>query len=129
MARARRRRRRAGEDPKVLGTWKVLRWLAEGGNGDVYQVERDGRRGAAKVLRIKNRERLQRFRDEVHVLVTTRPLPERVLPILEYDLSDEGEHWFVMPLAREMSMRSWRRLSTNRVVAEVAGLALPLAHK
>ncbi|HEY7728734.1 MAG TPA: serine/threonine protein kinase, partial [Candidatus Eisenbacteria bacterium] len=61
---------------QIVGSWKVVRPLAEGGMGIVYLVEReDGQfrqRGALKIIRqgLATDEMLRRFRRERQILAT-----------------------------------------------------------
>jgi serine/threonine protein kinase len=88
----------------MVGTWRVLNRLGGGGNGTVYRCTGgDGAEAAIKILRRDKsmpRDRIPRFRNEVHFLLTRGTCPG-VLPLLDSALPDDPRQpsWYVMPLA------------------------------
>jgi serine/threonine protein kinase len=93
------------EPGRQVGGWTAVRFIDEGGNGEVWEVN-DADRGAAalKILRDHraNSVGYRRFRREIE---TVQGLGERagVLPVLEAHLPEEPSRrdrpWYVMPLA------------------------------
>jgi hypothetical protein len=115
-----------------VGAWTVVRFIDEGGNGEVWEVADDeDRRAAMKVLRHRRAESVayRRFRREIE---TVRGLGDHpgVLPILDAHLPEEPTRrdraWYVMPLARPLEGALEGR-PVHDVVAAVAALAEVLA--
>lgn len=84
----------------LLGGWRLVDRLGEGGNGQVWRCAgSDGAWAATKVLlQQRDRERLGRFRNEIGFLLVQGRRPG-VVPIIDHDLSGNGRVWYVMPLA------------------------------
>lgn len=115
-----------------LGGWMARRFIAEGGNGEVWEVEHfDGRRAALKLLKSRNlgSVRWRRFRREVETIASLADQPG-ILPLLEVHLPEQlvkGDRaWYVMPLAEPLSAALAGREVVETVEA-VAGLARTLA--
>lgn len=116
------------EPGQQLGRWTVVRFIDEGGNGEVWEVtEPEGKPAALKILR-DHRVRsvaYQRFRREIE---TVQGLGERpgVLPVVDSHLpeapSKRNRAWYVMPVARPLEAEL-----AGRPVADVVRAAAFLA--
>jgi hypothetical protein len=49
----------------VFGDWRLVKWLGSGGNAVVWETERDGERGAIKLLTRSSSEAVARFKREI----------------------------------------------------------------
>lgn len=102
------------EAPKAgqtVGSWKVIRALAEGGMGVVYLVEReDGQyhqRGALKFIRhgLATDEMVRRFRRERQILASLdHPNMAR---LLDGGTTEEGLPWLVMEYVDGVPLYEW----------------------
>ncbi len=96
---------------QTIGSWKVIRPLAEGGMGVVYLVEReDGQyhqRGALKFIRhgLATDEMVRRFRRERQILASLdHPNMAR---LLDGGTTDEGLPWLVMEYVDGVGLYEW----------------------
>ncbi|MEZ8188656.1 serine/threonine protein kinase [Vibrio sp. 1F279] len=103
MAGKRRRRRNNHKRQKdmMIGPWKLVDTLGHGGNGEVWEVSREGLENhAIKLLKNADAITYERFKAETHVLSTHSI--EGMIPLVESNLPEdlkEGVPWFVMPKA------------------------------
>lgn len=87
-----------------MSDYNVLSELGRGGLGVVELVEKDGKQFARKRFLFDSTtdsKDLQRFKREIEIqqsLSNDGP----VMPILNYDLNDESNYWYIMPLASEV---------------------------
>lgn len=96
---------------QTIGSWKVIRPLAEGGMGVVYLVEReDGQyqqRGALKFIRhgLATDEMVRRFRRERQILASLdHPNMAR---LLDGGTTEEGLPWLVMEYVDGVGLYEW----------------------
>jgi len=120
------------ESGKVLGRWSVVRFIDDGGNGEVWGVvDEDDQPAALKVLRDYRGDSVpyERFCREISAVQALGEHPG-VLPILDVHLPDEPRRrdraWYVMPLARPLAEVLEDGAVTD-VVAAIASLAETLA--
>ncbi|HEU4334435.1 MAG TPA: serine/threonine-protein kinase [Candidatus Eisenbacteria bacterium] len=96
---------------QTLGSWKVVRPLAEGGMGIVYLVEReDGQfrqRGALKLIRhgLATEEMVRRFRRERQILASLDH--PNIARLLDGGATAEGLPWLVMEYVEGVPLYSW----------------------
>jgi non-specific serine/threonine protein kinase/serine/threonine-protein kinase len=96
---------------QTLGSWKVVRPLAEGGMGIVYLVEReDGQfrqRGALKLIRhgLATEEMVRRFRRERQILASLDH--PNIARLLDGGATAEGLPWLVMEYVEGSPLYSW----------------------
>lgn len=85
-----------------FGKWELLKFIDEGGNGEVWKARSStGALSALKLLKKLKKKAYDRFRDEV-TAVTDNSDINGVLPILDFYLPDSiarEKPWYVMPLA------------------------------
>jgi serine/threonine protein kinase len=92
------------KEGQEVGGWKLLRFLGEGGNAEVWLAHRGGDEAAVKFLKTLKTESLrwERFRREVEYVSSLGAEPG-VLPIFEFELPERprrGERaWYSMPEA------------------------------
>lgn len=88
--------------PEKIGPWKVLEFVAQGGNGVVYKAVRQGDAIALKVLKARSGEAYERFTREIGFLREHQDVPG-VLPLIDAYLpevpSRADRAWLAMPLA------------------------------
>jgi hypothetical protein len=119
------------EPGTTVGDWTVVRFIDEGGNGEIYEVDMEGEAGALKLLKGHKPEsvRYRRFAREIEILQQLGPRPG-VLPVTDAYLPDEPTRkdrpWFVMPLAAGLE-EALVGAPVNDVVAAVAQIARVLA--
>ncbi len=96
---------------QTIGSWKVIRPLAEGGMGIVYLVERqDGQfqqRGALKFIRhgLATEEMVRRFKRERQILATLdHPNMAR---LLDGGTTADGLPWLVMEYVEGVPLYQW----------------------
>ena len=101
----------APQSGQTIGSWKVIRPLAEGGMGIVYLVEReDGQyqqRGALKFIRhgLASDEMVRRFRRERQILASLdHPNMAR---LLDGGTTDTGLPWLVMEYVDGVPLYEW----------------------
>lgn len=99
--RKRRRSKQKSRKNVVLGQWKLVGILGFGGNGEVWEVSREGHENhAIKLLKNADTVTYERFKAETHIL--SHHSIEGMIPLVESNLPDdfkEGVPWFVMPKA------------------------------
>src|SRR6266568_2780650 len=112
----------------VLGRWRLVDRLGQGGNGEVWRcVGPDGVQAAIKVLlNQRSSERLGRFRNEIGALLGHGQRPG-VVPILDHDLSGAGKVWYVMPLAVPIRVALGPAPGPDQVVEAMAAITGTLA--
>jgi serine/threonine protein kinase len=97
-ARRNKHKRTAGV---VIGGWKLVRLLGQGGNGEVWEVSKDGfDNHAMKLLKSTNEVTYERFKAEAHVLSSYDI--EGIIDLIELNLPDDlsiDTPWYVMPIA------------------------------
>ena len=88
---------------KTIGSWTLRRYLASGGNADVWEAERGDEVVALKILRTRktDSEPYKRFRIETDFVQRFRP--DGVVPIIDSCLPDalhpDERAWIAMPVA------------------------------
>ncbi len=99
--RKRRRNKQKRQRDVMFGPWKLVNTLGHGGNGEVWEVSREGHENhAIKLLKKADAITYERFKAETHVL--SHHSIEGMIPLVESNLPDdfkEGVPWFVMPKA------------------------------
>ncbi|HSQ59357.1 MAG TPA: serine/threonine-protein kinase [Acidobacteriota bacterium] len=96
---------------QTLGSWRVVRPLAEGGMGIVYLVEReDGQfrqRGALKLIRhgLATEEMVRRFRRERQILASLDH--PNIARLLDGGATAEGLPWLVMEYVEGAPLYAW----------------------
>ena len=93
----------AGDAPEVIGQYRIIRLIGEGGMGSVYEAEQDDprRRVALKVIRpgMVSRKLVQRFRHEAQVLGQLRhPGIAQIYEAGTEDRGQGGQPYFAMEL-------------------------------
>lgn len=91
---------------EMFGQWKLVRFIASGGNGEVWEVENlKKEKGAIKLLKTAKQKSYARFRDEIQIVKELDKI-EGVLPILESHLPSkvsESTPWYVMHIATPLT--------------------------
>lgn len=96
------------ETGDMIGHYRTLEWLGEGGMGTVYRVEHGvlGRQYALKVLRAKVIERdpsaAQRFVREARAAARVRH--PHIVDVFDFGYLDDGRPYFVMELCEGESL-------------------------
>jgi non-specific serine/threonine protein kinase/serine/threonine-protein kinase len=96
---------------QTIGSWKIIRPLAEGGMGIVYLVERqDGQyqqRGALKFIRhgLATEEMVRRFRRERQILASLDH--PNVARLLDGGTNSDGLPWLVMEYVEGVPLYQW----------------------
>lgn len=90
-----------------FGSWTLRRFIAEGGNGEVWEVEGDrGQAAALKVLHRFGGDGYPRFTREVEIVSGLDTGNYAILPILDATIPARPTRnrppWYVMPLASEI---------------------------
>src|SRR5262245_30448147 len=85
------------EPPQILGAYRVLEWIGEGGMGVVYRAEHreTGERVAIKTVRLPQEGQLAGLRREIRAL--TRVRHPGVVQIVDGGVAD-GLPWYAMEL-------------------------------
>jgi len=119
-------------DVRVYGGWSIGNKIGGGGNGDVYRCTgTNGIDAAIKVLRRARhppRDRIVRFRNEVHFLISQGRRPG-VMWLLDYALPDDPAKpcWYVMPLAVPLLQALGASPEFPHIVEAVGHIARTLA--
>ena len=91
---------------KVFGSWKLIRFLNSGGNGEVWIVEnQENEKAAIKILKKIKQKAYFRFCDECKTVVNNSDITG-VLPIIDLYLPSNFSKetpWYVMPIATPLS--------------------------
>ena len=99
--RRRRRNRHKREKNTIIGPWKLIKILGDGGNGEVWEVSREGHENhAMKLLKNTDAVTYNRFKAEIHIL--SNHSIAGIIPLVESNLPNEPNDvtpWFVMPKA------------------------------
>ncbi|SDA63462.1 Serine/threonine protein kinase [Pseudomonas sp. NFACC15-1] len=113
--------------PNDTNGWEVGPPLGKGGNGQVWEVQKNGTAGALKRLFTHKKfpERHLRFRDEVGAMRKCSGIAG-VLPIYDEDL-DCSRPWFVMARATPIREALGNESSLYNVVVAMHGIANVLA--
>ena len=90
-----------------FGSWTLRRFIEEGGNGEVWEVEGEGGQAAAmKILYRFGGDAYPRFKREVEIVSGLDPNTYAILPILDASIlarpTRKRPPWYVMPLATEI---------------------------
>jgi serine/threonine protein kinase len=122
--------------PAVIGRYRILRLLGEGGMGVVYEAEQEEPRRiiALKVIRLglATPERLRRFRQESQALA--RLQHPGIAQIYESGTADTGfgpQPYFAMELIRGLSLQEYaqvRRLDVEQRLAMIAKICDAIDH-
>ena len=124
---------RAGRLGHVMGSYRLLRVLGEGGVGTVYEAEhvRLGRKVALKLLHpdVLTRELVLRFFNEARAVNSIRH--PHIIDVEDFVTTPTGEHYMVMELLVGEDLRSVisrdRKLDPDRVAAIGSDIASALA--
>jgi serine/threonine-protein kinase len=124
---------RAGRLGHVIGNYRLLRVLGEGGVGTVYEAEhvRLGRKVAVKVLHpdVVTRELVLRFFNEARAVNSIRH--PNIIDVEDFVTTPTGEHYMVMELLVGEDLRSVisrdKKLDPDRVAAIGGDVASALA--
>lgn len=121
--------RKRGE---TIGSWRLIRELGRGGNGNVWLASGEsGETVAVKLFReeglrgARRAERMGRFAREIDILRTISGDPG-VLPLLD-SCGDLPIPWFAMPVAIPLPKRMAKRPHVEDIVVCVFELAVTLA--
>ncbi len=121
-------RRRQGE---MIGGWKLVEPLGQGGNAEVWRAIHGDEEVALKILhqRRTESEPYQRFRQEIEILRQIGDHPN-IMPLLDAHLPVEPSKacpaWLAMPVAKPLA-NSLSQSALSEVVATVAKIANTLA--
>jgi len=113
---------------RVLGPWRVVRSIGEGGMGTVYLAEREEggfrQRGALKLIRhgLASEEMIRRFRRERQILASLDH--PGIARLLDGGTTPDGLPWLVMEHVEGRSLYEW---CTEKSVALVERLRLFLS--
>jgi serine/threonine-protein kinase len=124
---------RAGRLGHVMGNYRLLRVLGEGGVGTVYEAEhvRLGRKMALKVLHpdVVTRELVLRFFNEARAVNSIRH--PNIIDVEDFVTTPTGEHYMVMELLVGRDLRSVisseKKLDPDRVATMGSDIASALA--
>ena len=104
-----------------------MKRIGGGGNGTVWQAERDGRVAALKMLKDDSKYRRKRFIAEIEAMLSCRDHPG-VLPMVDCHLPDSAKPaWLATEIAREATTALGAKPAVPRVVEAVHSYALTLA--
>jgi len=104
----------AGQEPRMLGSYRLVRLLGEGGMGEVWEAEHSllDMRAAVKVIRSDSddgdsedpdqRVRLARFEREARS--TARLESPHTIRVHDFGVTEEGEFYFAMELLRGLDL-------------------------
>lgn len=114
--------------PNDTNGWIIGLSLGKGGNGQVWEVQKDGSTGALKRLfnQKKDSERRIRFRDEVKAMQKCNDIPG-VLPVYDEDLNCPRP-WFVMARATPIKQSLADGANLHKVISAIHGIANVLVH-
>jgi WD40 repeat protein len=111
--------------PARVGHYRILRWIAEGGMGAVYEAEQDSPRRtvALKVVRpgLASPALLKRFTHEAHIL--GRLHHPGIAQVHEAGLAADGQPFFAMEFIRGQPLDEYVRARTLALPARVELLA------
>jgi eukaryotic-like serine/threonine-protein kinase len=116
---------RPPDRPVWIGRYRILRRIAEGGMGAVYEAEQDSPRRliALKVLRpgLASPTLLRRFRHEAQIL--GRLHHPGIAQVHEAGLAEDGQPFFAMELIRGLPLDEYARRQSLTVPARLELLA------
>ena len=120
--------RNSGE---VVGRWKLVDHLADGGNAEVWRASDGVADVALKILKTRKTEseRYQRFRQEIETL---RHIDDHasIMPLLDADLPEAPSRacpaWLAMPIALPLN-EALSKSGLREIVSALAGIANALA--
>jgi serine/threonine protein kinase len=118
----------------MVDGWKLERLLGQGGNGEVWVAQREGREAALKLLKrdyvIAGGKRFTRFRDEARMQSQLASRISGVLPLLDSsvpnDPAPDAPVWLATPVAVPLE-NELQGGSLQEVIEAVAGVAETLA--
>lgn len=115
-------------DENNTNGWIIGPSLGKGGNGQVWEVQKDGSTGALKRLfnQKKDSERRIRFRDEVRAMRKCSDIPG-VLTVYDEDLNCPRP-WFVMARATPIKQSLADGVTLHKVISAIHGIANVLVH-
>jgi serine/threonine protein kinase/tetratricopeptide (TPR) repeat protein len=106
------------DDPgaRMIGTFRILRKLGEGGMGIVYEAEQQSpkRAVALKVIRggaFVDEGQIKMFQREAHSLARLKH--PSIAAIYEMGRTDDGQHFFAMELVRGETLADWLKRDSS----------------
>lgn len=116
-----------GQHRSYISSYKIIRKLGSGGNAEVLLVKNKKSKEdvALKVLTRLNKERQQRFTNEIAILRKITGCVDGILPILE---SDDKNYWYTMPVAKSLLEEIRQRSSVDFICIVALQLAETLEH-
>ncbi|APS28628.1 protein kinase domain-containing protein [Pectobacterium brasiliense] len=112
--------------PQDLNGWLLGNSLGKGGNGQVWEVEKNGQKGALKhLLHDSKLPRVARFQDEVKAMRKCSDIPG-VLPVYDEHLGSPPR-WFVMAHATPIRDSLSDSAGLHDIVSAIHGIAKVLA--
>lgn len=112
-----------------FGKWRLLNYINSGGNGAVWEVERetDKEKGAIKLLKTVNRKTLARFKNEINVIKKNKEI-NGILPIYDSYISENNKDtfWYVMPIASSIDEKI-KQMSSEEIIKLITNIGEILA--
>ena len=109
-AEARAEAKRATQEARELGSYRLVKCLGKGGMGEVWRAEHRllARQAAIKLIRpdtsAPSREAQERFRREAQSLAGLRS--RNTIELFDYGVSDDGTFFYVMELLEGLDLES-----------------------
>ncbi|OPZ12399.1 MAG: Serine/threonine-protein kinase StkP [Alphaproteobacteria bacterium ADurb.BinA280] len=108
----------------VVGPYRLLRLIGEGGSGSVYLAERthDGfsQNVALKLLRVGVRDPLEKARFQREQRILARLEHPHIARLLDAGISDDGVPWFAMEYVDGAPLLTWCNEQKLDVTARIA---------
>lgn len=108
----------------VVGPWRLVEAIGQGGNGTVWRASQPDRDDVAlKILHQMDEISYHRFQIEIETLLRNVDI-DGIIPIVEYDLPENysGHSWYAMPIAQSFKSHI-SGMSPELIVKEFIGLA------
>ncbi|XYQ92999.1 serine/threonine-protein kinase [Pseudomonas syringae] len=116
------------DDENNTNGWIIGPSLGKGGNGQVWEAQKDGSTGALKRIFNKKKDsaRCIRFRDEVRAMRKCSDIPG-VLTVYDANLNC-ARPWFVMARATPIKQSLGDGANLHKVISAIHGIANVLVH-